>query len=141
MRRHNAEVRRYWLPFLDAGRWISFTECIERELDPAHADGLVPDCVRRGLYADQLDRYFDIFFSSQIMLIRYSEFVEDTCRVLQRLADFLQLHHFDWECVDYEQKNKGSYKSKLMPAHRTLLETYFEASNQRVFDRTGWERF
>lgn len=139
--RANVDTRHYWLPFLEAGRWISFTECIEQELDPVHADKVLPDCIRRGLYADQLDRYFDIFFPDQILLLRYSDFVADSCRVMQRVADFLKLRPFRWERLDYRHRNKGSYQSKLTASDRKPLETYFEASNARVFEKAGWDRF
>jgi len=141
LRRANAEVRRYWQGFLDAGQWISFAECIEQELAPANADSVLPDCIRRGLYADQLDRYFDLFFSDQILLIRYSDFVNETRRTVQRVADFLQLRSFRWERMNYKQRNKGQYESKLTPSDRQSLETFFQASNARVFERTGWDRF
>jgi hypothetical protein len=96
--------------------------------------------VARGRYAEQLERWLELFPRSQLLVLSSEELFRDPHAVYRRVLDFLWLPR--WEPASFPQRNAGEYAGD--PAvRRRLLET-FAPHNERLYallERDlGWER-
>jgi hypothetical protein len=140
-RQEHAEpaVKAYWQPYLSRGEWISFEECVDAELNDQAP--VRPDCVRRGLYADQVQRYLDWFGPAQVHLMRFSDLKNNTEALLNDVFSFLGLDPMAFPEENRQRMNKGRYDSGISPELQKRLEAYYESSNRKVFDLTGWSGY
>ncbi len=135
----DAEVQAYWRPYLERGLWISFEECVEQELNPTA--GPLPDCIRRGLYAEQVKRYLDVFGAEQVKMIRFSDLTQNTDQVMVEVTRFLHLQEFNWAAVNSTSRNRGQYVSPLSDELKAKIKDFYRASNAAVFAMTGWKGY
>jgi hypothetical protein len=89
----------------------------------------------RGIYVDQLLRWFEFFGKGQMLILKSEDFFERTPEVLNRTLSFLGLP--DWTPEAWEIFLKGNYEREMAPATRRQLETYFEPHNRRLYDCLG----
>jgi len=68
---HQQNVRKGFIPLIEAGRCQSFEELIDEEIRYIKSHGVeglqFPDLIRRGFYATQLRRWFEHFDRKQIL--------------------------------------------------------------------------
>lgn len=88
----------------------------------------------KGIYVDQLKRWFEFFPREQILILKSEEFYQQTPTVLQQVTEFLGLPA--WE-PQASQKHKSSPYPKLAPALREWLAAYYEPHNQRLYEYLG----
>lgn len=78
----------------------------------------------RGIYVDQLARWYAYFDPAQMLVLKSEEFFEDTQKSLKSVFRFLELPEHEIEASG--SRNKGRYTEKLSPALRRRLGGYFE---------------
>jgi hypothetical protein len=88
----------------------------------------------RGIYADQLQAWFDAFPSEQLLFIQSEELYRDPTSVLKNTATYLGLP--GWQPEEYSGHKQFPY-SDLKPETRAWLEEYFRLHNERLFDMLG----
>lgn len=88
----------------------------------------------RGLYADQLPWWFDVFPREQLLIIQSEEFYQSPVSVLKRVAQFLELP--EWTPSEYRGHKEFSYP-KMSAETQARLEEHFRPHNQRLFDLLG----
>lgn len=88
----------------------------------------------RGIYADQISRWFEIFPREQLLVIRSEDFFTDTTATLTQVLEFLGLPH--WKPLAYRRFNAAQYED-MAPATRQGLIEYFAPHNQRLYDLLG----
>ena len=137
----NSDVRDFWLERIERRKWMTFDECIDVETRPEASGTILPDCIRRGLYAQQLERYRAVFKDHQIKLFRFSEIVSDSLSVVKQTADFLGLRPFNWSRIKIKQSNVGEYKQMITDSQRSVLDAFYEESNRKIFEHTGWSSY
>jgi len=94
----------------------------------------------RGIYVNQLKRWFKKFPREQFRIIKSEDFYEKTPKIYQQVLDFLGLPKF-------ELKSFKAYKmrkySGITPETRKKLNEYFRPHNEQLYqllDRNfGWE--
>ena len=89
----------------------------------------------RGLYADQLKMWMDVFPKDQFLIICAEDFFADTQAIYNRVLRFLGLPDFNLK--DYKKVNTGKYKKDMAPETRKDLAAYFLPHNQRLYADTG----
>jgi hypothetical protein len=126
---------------------LSFEEAIEREperlattddpLDPAwrHHSYLA-----RGVYVDQIKRWFDRFPRNQFLIIKSEEFYAEPVQILHQTQGFLGVEpHSPAALKVYHQ---AEYV-EMDPLMRQRLADYFALHNQQLYDLLGrdfgWE--
>ena len=96
--------------------------------------------VGRGLYADQLERWFAHFPREQLLVLRSEDFLARPDEVYAEVFDFLGLR--PWDVRDYEPRNVGAY-APIAPEVRARLEQRFAEPNARLARLLGrdfdWE--
>ena len=104
----------------------SFEEAIEQQ----HSS-----YVSRGIYVDQLLRWFEFFSKEQMLILKSEDFFERPVETLKVVLTFLDLPDWQPEASELQQRrHSGTYSQKMDPATRRRLETYFEPYNQRLYE-------
>jgi hypothetical protein len=92
----------------------------------------------KGIYIDQLRRWFEFFSRDQMLLLKSENFFEDPVGSLKVVLDFLDLPEWEPEASELqERRHKGGYKQMMDPSTRRRLETFFEPHNQRLYEYLG----
>ena len=88
----------------------------------------------RGLYAEQLPAWFDLFSKNQIMIIQSEKLSSDTKNVMNDIFQFLGLPIFD---IPNTKKVNVLQYSKMNPETRELLINFFKPYNEKLFGMLG----
>ena len=90
--------------------------------------------IGRGLYADQLERWFEHFPREQLLVLRSEDFLARPDDIYAEVFDFLGLR--PWQVRDYEPQNIGAY-APIDPELRARLEERFAEPNARLAQLLG----
>ncbi|MGI9659247.1 MAG: sulfotransferase family protein [Gaiellaceae bacterium] len=101
----------------------------ESELSHRHHSYLA-----RGLYAEQLERWYEHFPREQLLVLRSEDFFSDPPAIYADVLRFLELPPY--ELREYRAYNQKPYDG-LSPALREELERYFAGPNRRLADLLG----
>lgn len=95
--------------------------------------------IGRGMYADQLARWFKHFPRQQFLIMRSEDFFKDPAEVCARIHRFLGLEQ--WDLGEHKNANPGGYP-QINPQTRQLLVEFFRPHNQRLYEMIdedfGW---
>jgi len=124
---------------------LSFEDAIEQEEQRLQTD--VPEdeylpafrrygYVKKGLYADYLKNWLEIFPKEQIFILRSEDFFndEDALRVYCQVQEFLGLPI--WKHIKFKNVNPGKYQD-MLPKTRQKLTEYYTPHNQRLYELVG----
>lgn len=92
--------------------------------------------VARGRYAEQIERWLEVFPRTQLFVVTSEELLADPATVVTRIAAFLGIR--EWRADSYPLRGVREY-SPLDPATRERLAQTFEADNRRLADFLGRE--
>lgn len=95
-----------------------------------------PDYVQRGLYYEQLRRYFDYFPREQMLIVESNALKLETSDTLDTIANFLGIRPAKWIKQQLHSK-RATYARPLDEATRELLQTFFAPHNQRLYTLLG----
>lgn len=130
---------------------LSFEEAIEAEPDrlKGERERLLADVnyrssvysahsyVARGIYWEQLTRYYRFFDPSQILVLQSERLLANPQDVVNQTVAFLGLPPFTLS--DAVPKNKAEYAREPTAAHRKLA-AYFRPHNEKLYELIG-ERY
>ncbi len=90
--------------------------------------------VSRGLYADLLRPYFDLFPPEDILVLRYEDILTAPTDLAGRLHRFLGVAHRPSDAENLPRLNAGAYADKetIDPALRVRLAARYAEPNQRL---------
>lgn len=116
----------------------AFDECVREEIAAIEKPNgaLEPGLVRRGIYVDQLQRYFQVFDRKQILILDFRLLKGDPAEILRRIGDFLGLPAYDWG-TDFPIYLNGDYDRAIPESSRTLLSTFYAPYNQKLYTAVG----
>jgi hypothetical protein len=124
---------------------LSFEEAIEKspvEIPPelmndikGYAKNQQRSYITRGLYFEQLERWYQYYPKDQIHIISSEEFFADPAIQLKKVLEFLELPDFEFDCSVF--KNIGNYESKISDATKERLEAFYRPHNRRLYELTG----
>jgi hypothetical protein len=120
-----------------AGRdeFPSFEECIEIELKYGWEEDGTLELLCRGIYHEQLTRYFNFYNRDQFAIFDMNKFTSNTFDVLQQVANFLGIKPFP--SISLAVKNRGEYNSLIQPEIQAVLANYYKDHNERLFNLLG----
>jgi Sulfotransferase domain len=93
--------------------------------------------VSRGIYVNQLLRWFEFFSKEQMLILKSEDFFERPIETLKVVLNFLDLPDWQPDASELQQRrhrHTGAYKQKMGPSTRRRLEAYFEPYNQRLYE-------
>ena len=91
--------------------------------------------VSRGIYVDQLLRWFEVYSKEQMLVLKSEDFFKRPVETLKVVLAFLDLPDWEPEASELQQRrHSGTYKQIMDPSTRQQLEAYFEPHNQRLYE-------
>jgi ABC-type polysaccharide/polyol phosphate transport system ATPase subunit len=135
------------LPFAEAVRAES-SRGVEEELhkleqDPAYVSSICShySYLKRGLYAEQLDRWFRCFPREQFLIMSTEQLMSHTAECYERAVQFLGVP--EWKLQDFKLLHEGGYEMEMNEEIRRSLSEYFKPHNAALFEMIGetydWE--
>lgn len=118
----------------------SFEDAIEAELAVIEQSTWESDriaYVKRGVYADQLARYWDHFPADRMLILEHSDFRQDQVGCLAQICRFVGVdprYRFD-----SEQRNVTQYDEPIPPHVAERLHAFYAPHNERLFEMLGKE--
>ena len=89
----------------------------------------------RGIYVDQLLRWFEVFSKEQMLVLKSEDFFKRPVETLKVVLTFLDLPDWQPDASELQQRrHSGTYKQTMDPSTRRQLEAYFEPYNQRLYE-------
>ncbi|MBP1819463.1 sulfotransferase domain-containing protein [Mycobacterium sp. OAE908] len=97
----------------------------------------------RGLYAQQLDRWYSLYRPEQILVLKSEDLSNHPAAVVQRTVEFLRLSSSEVADLNYPRLHQGTYGSAMSPKTREMLQEFFRPHNQDLaatldFDISDW---
>lgn len=143
--RFDPSLRKIMNGLLGAPEFPSFEACVEREIEAIGRGGrlpLEPSFVRRGFYAEQLQRYFQYFPRDQVCVVESGALKSDPAGVLAGTVRFLGLPAHTW--LEHRTGHLvGEYEQRLSHAVRDRLAAFYRPYNERLYELLGedfgWE--
>ncbi len=90
----------------------------------------------RGLYKEQLERYFDLFGREQVLVLCSEEFFADPAKCLKDVYRFLGIAE-DFEIEDLAPANVAGNRTDVDLETYRYLDDYFEPHNEALFEFLG----
>jgi hypothetical protein len=125
---------------------LSFEEAIAQEPERLSGDGDWSDMewrssswvsyLRRGLYADQLEPWLQLFPREQVLVMKSETFFERPDEGYQQALEFLGLP--PWQLDQFMVHKAGNYPD-MRPETRDRLAEYFAPHNRRLYELLGWD--
>lgn len=95
----------------------------------------------RGMYADQLERWFSLFPKDQLLLLRSEDLYTDPISAYKLTLAFLDVSIFIPDGLQREfkryNKSEGSLTNEIDTPLRKRLISYFEPHNARLYELVG----
>jgi hypothetical protein len=104
---------------------LTFEEAIEQQ-DSSY--------LSRGIYVDQLLRWFEYFDKEQMLILKSEDFFKRTAETSRLVQEFLDL---PYRRLDLPPRKTNHRYEPMDPAIRRRLEAYFEPHNQRLYEYLG----
>jgi Sulfotransferase domain len=94
--------------------------------------------LHRGLYADQLETWFNLYSKEQLLILQSESFFADPKNIFNQVLDFLELPHL--ELAEYKPYNARTEQADaIAPDTRAKLIKYFKPHNQRLYQLLGFD--
>jgi hypothetical protein len=91
---------------------------------------------RRGHYADQLERYFELFPARQLLVLGSDDLFDRPEATLRQLFEFAGVDP-SFPIADLNARNAGGKRTAIDPAIRRDLDDYFRPHNERLYAVIG----
>jgi hypothetical protein len=121
-----------------------FDEAVRDELHEIQADKttLEPGYVQRGLYYEQLVRYFNFFDRHHILILDSRALKNNTSGVVEQVSDFLGMPQYKQQ-GEWPPFHVGTYKTQKSGATIRLLREFYKSYNEKLYTLLdhdfGWE--
>lgn len=117
---------------------LGFGDAVAQEIDAlgtTNHDSDRQSYVKRGFYADQVERYIDRFGRDRMLILESSRLRNEWHESLARICDFLQVPYEEIEPLNRNSSkanDKVEYRSELAE-----LREFYRPHNARLFDLIG----
>ena len=136
----NPDIRRSNLDLLNSPVFPDFLACVQEEIARFQAgDAPVedPGFVRRGIYWEQVQRFYQRFPRENILILETNELRTGRAASLNRVLRLLNLPPYDWNNVDLKEENQHRYDMKMTDSTRRLLRDFFQPHNEKLYSIIG----
>jgi hypothetical protein len=121
----------------------SFLDCLKAEIlrmNFPEKFGQIPedDYIRRGYYAEQIERIYTFFNKEQILILKYEEFRDNQASTLTSIFNFLGVDPRNYQ---FEEKKVYTlpYVSEVKDNERDILRKLFEPEIEKVEKILNWD--
>ena len=117
----NRAYSNYWHQVHGGKEFYSFETALKKEkkrIKKSRYHDFTYSYMRKGFYADQIERFFNLFANEQILIVRFEELKKNTQKVLNEIYEFLAVKRIK------RQKNTSEIKNKsVLPGSRLVQFT------------------
>jgi len=92
--------------------------------------------IRRGLYAEQLQHWYQYYSKERIHIINSDDFFVNPRTELIKVLQFLDIPDFEFD-VSRASKHAGNYKATMKDETREYLNSLFRPHNRKLFELIG----
>jgi len=124
---------RHFKELINSKPFPSFDEFVEREINSNTKDGVFPNVLRRGLYADQVKAYIDCFGVNNVMVFESHYFRKHKIQVTNKILDVLQLSHLQIEDNQFKDVHVRTYEKPIKDSTKKRLIAYYKLHNEELF--------
>lgn len=96
-----------------------------------------PGYISRGIYCEQLIRFYSLFGAKQILVIHSEDLQRKKLETLRKVTDFLDLDEFATMSPNVGAANEGTYSSEMSSTVRELLREFYRPFNDRLYSLVG----
>lgn len=118
----------------------TFAQCVQASLAQVNRANIYTDkrgYIARGLYAQQLNSYFEVFDRAQILILEHQQLLEQHDQTTAQILDFLSLPR---EALPFSKANPSLVKPKPVEiAELGALRKFFKPHNEELFELLGRE--
>lgn len=118
----------------------SFEYWVKRELkilESEKKNNDFPFFVRRGLYAEQLKRYFKLFQKDNFLIYENKELKRNPIKVLKEIEQLLDIKPHDWESLKLKDKHVRKYRKQIDSSIVAELSQFYKPGNEELFELLG----
>ena len=116
----------------------SFDDAVMQEikvLDETNWENNPIAYVKRGIYVEQIKRYYNYFSGDDVLILDYLELLNNPQLALKKVCYFLQIEDkFDFDII---RSNVSRYKRAISPKAQILLSTLYAPYNEELFEFLG----
>lgn len=112
--------------------WVDM-EMKRIEMGDDNSSDFFPDFLRRGIYYEQLKRYYRFFSPENILIVESGELKYNRIHTLQRIERFLDIPAVDWGNMDLEEKFSSYYESVMPEELHKKLASFFIPYNEKLY--------
>lgn len=88
--------------------------------------------VSRGVYVEQLKRWFVLFPQHQFLILKSEDFFDNPRIIYDKVLDFLGLE--PWHPTEFKAFNTRTREDQMMPSStKAYLDSYFRPYNQKLY--------
>lgn len=123
---------------------LPFRDCLDLEIESIENNIVVetnidaePTFIRRGLYATQIERYLKYFRQDQMLILGFSDLIENPFATLDRICEFLGAPQFDFSKVILNARNVRNDRSSIENQDYEFLSKIFKKENERLWNLLG----
>lgn len=110
----------------------SFREFINSELNKIDPNNLEPSILSRGLYYNQIMRYFKIFPLENILILDSQNLKTNTINCLYSICEFLDIKNDFISYKKFSNKHMGNYENKISKTDFDFLKDYYKSPNENL---------
>jgi hypothetical protein len=110
---------------------------IERQLIEKNPQLDEPSVLRRGIYVEQIKKYYKYFGKDQLLILGFNELINNLDNTLHKIYQFLGVKKYPHLDIDTKPRNKRNYDTKMNQQDYKMLEDFYEAYNQQLFNLIG----
>jgi hypothetical protein len=125
--------------FLGRETFPSFQEAIQIELELIkNGSSVEPSLLRRGLYAQQLKKYYEHFDKKDILILGFNDLITNLNPTLIKVTEFLGVEKISFPEITKSHKNSRTYSHKMNPNDEQFLNNFFKKPNEELFELIGF---
>jgi hypothetical protein len=94
---------------------------------------LEPSFLRRGIYHQQIQRYYQLFNANQFLFLEHREIGNSLTDTLNKVLNFVGLPTYHWNDLNRNIANKGNYE-EVKPTNFQELKLFYKPHNEELFD-------
>jgi hypothetical protein len=123
--------------FLNRRKYPEFEEIVEEEMDLINNNIFQynPSFVRRGIYSEQIGRYYRYFDKSQLLILDSNELIQNPNKTMNQVYNFLEVTDYVSYSDSYSIEHSSEYKGKRIEEKvKKRLKEFYKPYNEKLFE-------
>lgn len=98
---------------------------------------LEPSVVRRGIYHEQIERFYQYFDKDQVLILESNEIKSDLLNQLNLILTHIGLPPYHWNNLDATPSHTRKYVASMSEDIKQQLQTFYAPHNEKLYQMLG----